>query len=66
MVFALTEVLRLKKFWQADDLSAASGGVGDTFEGFLQIWAGLWAARHLDESDTEFIRGQAGNPQGSI
>ena len=34
VVFALAEILRVEKFGKADDLSAASGGVGDAFESF--------------------------------
>jgi len=35
MIFALAEVLCLKKFGEADDLRAASGGVGHALERFV-------------------------------
>jgi hypothetical protein len=57
MVLALAEVLRLEKFGEADDLRAASGGVGDTFESLCEILFGLRAAGHLHQSDAKFIRG---------
>jgi hypothetical protein len=58
VVFALAEVLGLEKFGEADDLSAASGGVGEAFQSFGEIVVGLWAAGHLHQGYAEFIRGQ--------
>ena len=58
MIFALAEILGLKEFGQADDLRAASGSVGHTLEGLGEILFGLWAARHLHQGHTKFIRRQ--------
>ena len=59
MIFALAEILRLKKFGQADDLGAAPGGVGNAAEGLLQILFRLRAARHLHQGHAKFFRRQA-------
>jgi hypothetical protein len=59
MIFALAEILGLKKFGQAHDLCATSGSIGDAFEGFCEILCGLRSARHLDQGHAKFIRGHA-------
>jgi hypothetical protein len=55
MIFALAEVLRLKKFGQADDMGSALGGLGDTAESFVEILLWLRAAGHLDQGHAEFF-----------
>jgi hypothetical protein len=55
MIFALAEVLRLKKFGQTDDLGSALGGVRDTAKGLVEILFWLWAAGHLDQGHAEFF-----------
>jgi hypothetical protein len=55
VVFALAEILRLKKFREANHLNAASGSVGDALESLGEILLGLGAARHLDERDAKFF-----------
>ena len=59
MILALAEILRLKKFRQADDLRAAPGSVGYAAEGLLKILFRLWAARHLHQRHAKFLRGHA-------
>jgi hypothetical protein len=58
VVFTLTEVLGLEEFGEADYFRAASGGVGDTLQSFCEILFGLWAAGHLHQGYSEFVRGQ--------
>src|SRR5579864_1510401 len=55
MIFALAEVLRLKKFRQTDDLGSAFGGIGDPTESFVEILLWLRAAGHLDQGHAEFF-----------
>ena len=55
-VFALAEILRLKKFRQADDLRTARRGLVDLVDGVLQIFVGIGRGRHLYQSDGEFLR----------
>jgi hypothetical protein len=62
VVFALAEILSLKKFRQADHLNAPSGGIGDALEGLGEILLGLGATRHLDERDAEFFGRQCFRP----
>jgi hypothetical protein len=62
MVFALAEVLCLEQFGNADDLRAASGSVGYTFESFVKILFRFCAAGHLHQGHTKFIRGHAFSP----
>jgi hypothetical protein len=59
VIFALTEVLGLEKFGEADYLRAASGGIGGAFESLLKILLGVGAARHLHQGHAEFVRGHA-------
>ena len=59
MIFALAEILGLKKFGQADYLGAASGGVGDALESLVQILFWFGAAGHLHQGHAEFVRGHA-------
>ena len=55
MIFALAEVLRLKKFRQTDDLGSALGSLGDAAESFVEILLWLRAAGHLDQGHAEFF-----------
>src|SRR6516164_10106201 len=55
MVFALAEILSLKKLRQTDDFGSALGGFRDPIQGFLKILLGFWPARHLDQGHAEFI-----------
>jgi hypothetical protein len=63
VVFALAEILRLKKFWQTDDLNAASSSVGDALKSLGKILLRLRSARHLDERDAKFFRRQECKPR---
>src|ERR1700675_2380091 len=54
-VFALAEILGLEEFGQADDVRAFSCRLRNTIERFSQIVSRLWATRHLDQGDGEFI-----------
>src|SRR5271166_4549059 len=58
MVLALAEILSLKKFRQADDLRAPSGGIGRATQGLFQILLRLRPARHLDQGYAKFLRRQ--------
>ena len=62
VILALAEVLRLEEFGQADDLGAASGGVGYAFESFLQILFWFGAAGHLHQGHAKFVRGHSFSP----
>jgi hypothetical protein len=55
MIFPLAEVLRLKKFRQANDLGSALSGIGDAVEGLVEILFWLRAAGHLDQGHAEFF-----------
>jgi hypothetical protein len=55
-VFALAEILSLKKFGKTDDLRAARRGLMDFVDGVLQIFVGVGSGRHLYQSDGEFLR----------
>jgi hypothetical protein len=57
MIFALTEILRLKKLGQADYLRAASGSFGDAADRLFEILFGLRTARHLHHRHAKFLRG---------
>jgi hypothetical protein len=59
VVFTLAEILRLKKFREANHLNAAPSSVGDALEGLGKILLGLRSARHLDERDAKFFWRQA-------
>src|ERR1039458_4746666 len=58
MIFSLAKILRLKKFRQADNLRAASRGIGHAFQSFGEILRGIGSARHLHQRHTKFVRGQ--------
>ncbi len=53
-VFALAEVLGLKKFGQTDDLGAIFGGFFDTGRGLGEVFLRVAADGHLDQADVEF------------
>src|ERR1700686_5243175 len=55
MIFALAEVLCLKKFGQTDDVGSALGGIGDAAESLVEILFRLRAAGHLDQGHAEFF-----------
>src|SRR5208282_3215414 len=57
-IFALTEILRLKKFGQADDLRALRGSLANALDRVLQILLRVRRHRHLYQADAEFIRRQ--------
>jgi len=58
MIFALAEVLRLKKFRQTDNMGSALGGIGDPAESFVEILPWIRAAGHLDQGHAKFFWGQ--------
>ena len=58
VIFALAEILRLKKFGQADDFGAASGRVRDAFDSLGKILLRLRTARHLHQRHAKFFRRQ--------
>jgi hypothetical protein len=55
-VFALAEVLRAKKFRQADDLGSGAGSFFNPRLGAREIFLRLGAYRHLYQTNREFIR----------
>jgi hypothetical protein len=55
MILTLAEVLRLKKFRQADYVGSAPSGIGDAAESFVEILLWLRAAGHLDQRHAEFF-----------
>src|ERR1035438_7465868 len=57
MIFALAEILCLKKFGQADDLRPTPGSVCNAADGLLKILFRLRPARHLHQRHTKFLRG---------
>src|SRR5580700_10160186 len=63
MIFALTKILALEQFGQADDLRSASGGVAHAFQSLGEILFRLGAARHLHQGHAKFVRGH-GRPLG--
>src|SRR5262245_21134478 len=62
VVFTLAEILRLKQLRQANDMCAASRGIGHPADGFFEILFRLRSARHLDQGDAKFLWGQAQRP----
>jgi hypothetical protein len=55
----VAEILRLKQLRQANYLRAKAGAFGDAVQSLFQILFRLGAARHLDQSHSEFLRRQA-------
>jgi hypothetical protein len=62
-IFALAEILRLKKFGQANNVRTACRGLVDLVDGSLQILIRLGRGGHLDEPDVEFLRWQPSLPK---
>jgi hypothetical protein len=64
-IFALTEILRLKKLRQADDLRSSGSRFTDALDGVVQILVRVRGHRHLHQSDAEFLRRQNDTPSGT-
>src|SRR6266567_1705760 len=59
MVFTLAEILRAKKFRQADDLCALLGRCADFLRGPANVLVRISGAVHLDQADGEGFRWQS-------
>src|SRR3954454_4462368 len=62
VIFSLTEILRLEKLGEADDLRAFSCRVSDARQSLFEILFRFRPARHLHQSHTVFLRGHAFTP----
>src|SRR6185437_15596856 len=64
-IFALAEILSLKKFRKADDLGPARGSLTHEIHGPRQVFGGIRRCRHLHQSDLKFLQSQCG-PSGDL